>query len=153
MVGGKCLSLLPVQSVVQKNFIDDEREVAFAAEFIQLPQLFAAHIGPSRIIRVHEQHSACAWRQGPHQRMKINEPAMRVLQGIRNERHILNVSQEIKKRIAWFQHQNFIMRIAQQAEHVGIRFAGARGQQKRIGIDGYAVVLFVVLRHLFACRQ
>src|SRR3974390_131624 len=91
--------------------------------------------------------------QRTNNRMEVDEPAVRVLEGVGNQRHVLKSSQKIKKRITRLGHEDFVVRAAKQSENVGISLAGACGKNQGFWIDCGVIVVVVGTRHLFARRK
>src|SRR5260370_12283479 len=83
---------------------------------------------PRRIIGMHDDEPACARRDGPLQRMKIDLPPVVVQERIADQADVLYVRQKIEQWIAGRWNQEFVARIAKRSKHVGIRFAGACGE-------------------------
>src|SRR5256885_6366099 len=81
--------------------------------------------------------------------MKVDLPSVVVDQRIWDETHVLQLGEKIEQRIAWFGNEDFVTGIAEQTKNKRIAFAGAGGEDKKIGIDGCGVVL----RNRFACAK
>src|SRR5947209_16406802 len=80
------------------------------------------------IIGVDNDHPAGALGHGLLQGMKIKLPTMVINQRIAREFYVLNIGEEIKQRITGSRDQQFITRIAQQAEYERVCLAGAGGE-------------------------
>src|SRR5579872_1706185 len=89
---------------------------------------------PRRIIRMNHNDAARARSDGLLQGMKINFPAVVIKERISNKFYVLNIGKKIEERIAGSGNQQFIPRIAEQAENERIRLTGA-GCEKDI-FDG-----------------
>src|SRR4029077_11811038 len=76
----------------------------------------------------HDDRTGASGERG-FKRVKINLPAMVVDERIANELDVLNISEEIEKRITRSGNQNFVARIAQNAEDERISFARACSEQ------------------------
>src|SRR4029077_12193285 len=81
------------------------------------------------IIGMDHDDSLRASGQQSFEREKIDLPAMVVDKRVTHEPYVLNICQEIEKRIARSGNQNFIAGIAQNAEDERVRVARACGEQ------------------------
>src|SRR5208283_2341504 len=77
--------------------------------------------------------AASARCDGLLQRVKINLPAVVVVEWITHQLYILNIGQKREERIAGLGNQDFVARIAERAENEGIRFARAGGENDAVG--------------------
>ena len=57
------------------------------------------------------------------------------MSGIWNEFDIGEIGEKFEERIAGLGDENFVSGIAEQAEDVGVGFAGAGGQKQAIGVE------------------
>src|SRR5262249_51463030 len=119
------------------------------ADLVEAGYLRRLGVMPSRIIGMNHDQPTCLWRDGLLQCMKVDMPAMIVKQWIAYELHVIYICQKIKKRIAWRGNQNFIARIAEQPEDMGVSFAGADRQKKIVSADLISS-RSIVLAHGFA---
>ena len=117
-----------VQREIQKHFVGDDGQLARHANFIQFFQLVRFGEMPGGIIGMHNDHSAGARGDGLLQSVKINLPAVIVVERITHQLYILNIGEEREERIAGLGDQDFIAWIAERAEDEGIGLAGAGGE-------------------------
>src|SRR5207247_10992912 len=82
---------------------------------------------------MNDDDSARSRRDGLLQRMKIDLPAVVVKEWVARQFHVLNFRQEIKQRITRRRNQNFVAGITERSKDVGIRFAGAGGEENILG--------------------
>ena len=101
-------------------------------------------MGASGIVGMNEEDGTGVRGNGTFEGAKINEPALGVFEGVRNKVDVLQAGEEFEQRIAGFGEQEFLAGIAEQAEHVGVGFAGAGGKQERFRIDSDVMVVEVV---------
>ena len=146
---GDMIGMSRNKAVVEEDFIDDKREVVFAAdagEFVRLPAPGEVAGG---IVGVHEDDGAGVGRDGAAEAFGLDLPAMVVNQRSRAQADIVEDGEEIEQRIARLRDDNVAARIAQQPEQVAVRLAGAGGEDDLIGSDRDAVGT-VVRAHRFA---
>src|SRR6202046_2534279 len=142
------------QLVIEKHFINHERELMLFANRIQLLGFGNAHEVSGGIIGMDKQNSASARTDRGTNALKIDLPAVVVDELKRPKLHILNSSEKIKERIYGPPHQHFIAGVAEQTKKKRIGLARSCGQQEMFGIDPRARhFLFVVANDGFACIQ
>ena len=62
---------------------------------------------------------------------------MIVEQRIGRQANVGEVGEEFEQRITGRRHQDFVTRLAQQSEYIGIGFAGAGGEKNALGINAF----------------
>ncbi len=67
-----------------------------------------------------------------------------------NELNILEAGEKFEERVAGLGEEEFVAGIAEQAEHVGVGFAGAGGEEEGFGIDGGVMVVEIVAGNFLA---
>ena len=82
--------------------------------------------------------------------MKIDLPAMVIEQRVWNQLYVLQVSEQIEERIAWLGDKDFIARVREEPEDVGVALARTAGEHQGFWIDLLSARV-VVLRDSFAC--
>jgi hypothetical protein len=75
--------------VVQENFIDDQRQMVFAAKNIQLVAFRAVYVGTGGVVGMHDHHGAGARIHRSVERGKVDLPAVVVKQRIGHQLHVL----------------------------------------------------------------
>src|SRR5579859_2941937 len=105
---------------------------------------------PGRIIRMDDDNAARSRREGLPERVQVNVPAMIVKHGVAHQLYVIHIGQKIEKRITRRWNQDFVSRIAKQAEDEGVRLAGADGEQEIVGGD-LRTSLRVIAAHGVAC--
>ncbi len=143
-VGGKCLSRPHVEGEVEEYFVDDQGEIVFLAEGVEASDFLRVDVGAGGIVGMDEKDGAGARRDGALERLKIDEPAVGVGEGVRNKIHILKSGKKFEKRIAGLGEKKLVAGIAEEAKGVRVGFAGAGGEKERFGIDGGLMVVEVV---------
>ncbi len=149
LAGRKTPRLMPSKSVIQKNFIDDERQPVLLANPLQLPPLRLLCKVPRRVVRMHHRNRLRPRRHPRPQLRKINLPPVVVHQRIRHQPYIFDLRQKIEQRIARLSDQHLVARIAQQAEQPAVRFARA-GRQKNPFRPGLRAPSRVIPAHRLA---
>ena len=91
-----------------------------------------------------EKDRACAWRDGVFEGLEIDEPAVGVGEGVWDEVDVLQAGEKFEEGIAGFGEKEFVAGIAEEAEGVGIGFAGAGGEEEGFRIDGGLVVVEII---------
>src|SRR5215469_13583413 len=143
-VGGEGFARLGVESEVEEDFVDDEGQMVFQAESIEAAELFGLDIGAGGIVGMNEKDSTGTRGDGAFEGSKIDEPAMRVFEGVRNELDVLEAGEKFEQRIAGLGEEEFVPGIAEEAEDVRVGFAGAGSKKEAVGIDDGLVVVEVV---------
>ena len=102
-----------IQRVVQKNLIHSEREFMFAAECIQGIEFARVDIRSCRIVGMNDDDSPRPVRHRLLHGMKIHLPTVVVNERVRDQPHVLQISQKLEKRVARFRYQKLIASIAE----------------------------------------
>src|SRR5438045_2058190 len=134
MVSGETRRRRPGVRIVEKNFVRDERNFARGTELIQPGGFFSFYIGAGGIVGMDDQDGPRRWMDFFLQCFEINVPPMVVKKRVVHQANIVEVGQKLEQRIAGRRNQNFVIRIAEQAEEKRISLAGAGGEKDFLGI-------------------
>jgi len=107
----------------------------FFAKGVEASEFFGLDVGAGGIVGMYEENGASAGRDGLLQRLEIDEPAVGVGEGVRDEADILEAGKEFEERVAGFREEEFFTWVAEEAEGVGVGFAGAGGEEEGFGIE------------------
>ena len=93
-----------------------------------------------------EDYGAGSRRCSFVERVEVDLPAVIVEERIWDELDVGEIGEEVEERIAWFGNEDFVTGIREEAEDVGIGFAGAGGENDAFGIKfedtmGFAIVM------------
>jgi len=104
------------------------------------------------VVGVDEDDGAGCSSDGAANAFRIDLPAVIVDQGGRFEGHIVENGEEVKKRIAGLDGEDFCAWIAEQAKEEAVGFAGAGGEDDLLGENGGAMV-GIVAADSFPCVE
>jgi hypothetical protein len=128
------------EAVVEKNFVDDERERSNSR---QRRASSAASHGlvkcPVGLFGCTTTIAAGAGGDRASYRLRIDLPALVVDERRGFEAHIVERGEKVEERISGLCDEDFIAGIAKQAEEEAVRLAGAGGEQQLVGIERHAV--------------
>jgi hypothetical protein len=139
-----------VKGEIEENFIDDEDEIMFFADGVEAGEFFGLDIGPGGVVWMDKENGAGARRDGGFEGLKIDEPAVGVGERVGLQKGVLEAAEKFKEWIAGFRKQEFVAGIRQEAEGVGVGFAGAGGEEEGFGVDGGLVIVEVVAGYFLA---
>src|SRR5437879_1828578 len=91
-----------------------------------------------------EENGASARRYRVLERLEIDEPALGVGEGVGDETDVLEAGEEIEEGVAGFGEEEFFTWVAEEAECVGVGFAGAGGEEEGFGIESGLVIVKIV---------
>jgi hypothetical protein len=143
-VGGEGFSWSGVEGKIQEDFVDEQREIAFLAESVQACEFFGLDVGAGGVVGMDKQNRAGARGEGVFEGLEIDEPAVGVGEGVGFQMDVLKAGEKIEEGVAGFGEEEFVARVAEEAEGVGVGFAGAGGEKDGFGIDGGLVVVEIV---------
>ena len=149
-VCGEGFVRLGVEGEVEEDFVGDEGEMVFQAESVKAVEFFGLHVGTGGVVGMNEKDGAGARGDGAFEGLKIDEPALGVLERVWDELDVLKAGEKFEQRVAGFGEKEFVTGICKQAENVGVGFAGAGGEEEGFGVDGGVVVVEVVAGDLVA---
>ncbi len=72
---------------------------------------------------------------------------------VRNKVNVLEAGEKFEEWVAGLGEKKFVAGIAEQAECVGVGFAGAGGEEEGFGLDGGAMVIKIVAGDFLASRE
>ena len=128
------------ERVVEEDFVDDESQVVFGAEALQLSPLGGRSEVPCRVVGVNEGDGTGSRSDSPAECGEINMPAVIVKERVWGETDIADLGQEVEKWVAGLGNEDFVVRVAKQPEEVAVGFAGAGGEEHLAGVNPGAVV-------------
>ena len=143
-VGGEGFARLSAEREVEEDFVDDEGQMVFQAEGVQTVERFGLDVGTGGIVGMNEKNGAGTWGDGAFEGMEVDEPAVSVFEGVRDELDVLKAGEKFEERIAGLGEEEFVTGIAKQTEDVRVGFAGAGGEEEGFGINGGLMVVEVV---------
>jgi len=100
--------------------------------------------GAGGIVGMDEKDGAGARGDCVFEGLEIDEPAVGVDEGVGDEADVLKTGEKFEERIAGFGEEEFVAGIAEEAEGVGVGFAGAGGEEEGFEIDSGAVIVEIV---------
>src|SRR5438874_3853640 len=134
MVSGETRRRRPGVRIVEKDFVRDERNFARGTELVEPGGFFSSYIGAGGIVGMDDQDGPRRWMDFFLQCFEINVPAVVVKKRVVHQLDIVEVGQKLEQQIAGRRNQNFVIRIAEQAEEKRISLAGAGGENDLRGI-------------------
>src|SRR5437879_4992561 len=135
MVSGETARRRPGVRIVEKDFVRDERNLARATELVESGGFFSFYIGAGGIVGMDNQDGPRRWMDFFSQCFQIDVPAVVVKKRVVHQADIVQVGQKLEQGIAGRRNQNFVIRIAEQAEEKRISLAGAGGEDDLRGIE------------------
>ena len=143
-IGGEGFAGWGVEGEIEEDLVDDQGEIVFFANSIEAVEFFGLHVRAGGIVGMDEKNRAGTRRDGVFERLEIDEPTVGVGEGVWDEVDVLQAGQEFEEGIAGSGEEEFVAGIAEEAEGVGVGFAGAGGEEERFRIDGGLVIFEIV---------
>ena len=91
-----------------------------------------------------EQNGASAGSDSVLERFEIDEPAVGVGERVGDKADILETGKKFEEWVARFGEEEFVTWVAEEAEGVGVGFAGAGGEEEGFGIESGLVIVKIV---------
>ena len=143
-VGGKGSAGSGVKGEIQEDFVDDEGEIVLFAKGVEASEFFGLDVRTGGIIGMDEEDGASARSDDVFEGLEIDEPAVGVGEGVRDQADVLKAGEKFEEGIAGLGEEKFVTGIREEAEDVGVGFAGAGGEEEGFGIDGGLVIIEIV---------
>ena len=122
------------EGVVGKDLVGDQGQTPPGGQPRQRRQFRALDVRSRGIVGIHQHHGARAVGDGRFERTQVDRPATAIPQRILARIERFHVGEVFEQRIGGARHQHLVARIGQQLEQVGVRLAGAGGEQNAAGI-------------------
>src|SRR5580700_10211875 len=119
----------PVEAVIEKDLIHNQRQSLLTAKFFQRDSLTGLGEMTCGIVWVDHRNRSGARGHPPAQRLQVQMPAVIVEKLIRDQPHVVQPGQEVEQRVARLANQHLVPRIAEQPEEEAVGLAGA-GSEK-----------------------
>ena len=127
--------------------------MVFQAQGIEVVEFFGLDVGAGGIVGMNEKDGTGTRGDGAFEGLEIDEPAVGVFEPVGDELNVLKAGEKLEEGIAGFGEKEFIAGIREQAEDVGVSFAGAGGEEERFGIDRCLVIVEIVTRDFVASGE
>jgi len=88
-VGSERFAGLGVEGKIEKDFVNDQSEIVFAAEGVEADEFLGMDVRAGGIVGMNEENGAGARCEGACQGLEIDEPAVGVGEGVGDEADVL----------------------------------------------------------------
>src|SRR6266852_1828721 len=134
-IGDKTATRRAVVRIIEKNFIDNQRQPVVATENVDRRAFRHRDVRTGRVIGMNKNHGPRLGGSCLVERIEIDLPTVIVEERIRNEFNVGEIGKKLEQGVTRLGYKNFVGGIAEQSEDVRVGFAGAGGQNQAFGIE------------------